>query len=280
MKVMSKSARRFQRPQGLPKESCCVCGLPYREQSPNHDLLAWLELRQGRQQQVRKLIVKVKIVAKASGLTVASSDVILPSAASVIEVLTHKTSERQIVAVINYRFRRVGHPLSGVPPSIAKIAIFRRCPRERGVESAYRLEQRGWHRHIVRSKEGRTFGSPVIVGVDAIENHMAGDRVMIVDQAVNDRAADHLIGVALQPSTQCFQPDARDPAIVISESDEASTRLLRADVPRRSRSAVWGSQEDNSVQIPKWSHDIVHRNRTAVIDYDRFELVGREIEPA
>jgi hypothetical protein len=280
MKVSSKAAHRFQRTQGLPKESCRVCGLPYRQQSPHHDFLARMELRPRGQQQLWKFTVKGKIAAKASGLTPASSHVILPGAASVVEVLTDKTSEPQIVAVIHHGLLGEGHLLSGVAPSIAKIAVLRRGSRKRRIESAYAMEQSGRHRHVVRSKEGRAFGAPVVVRVHAIENHLAGDGEMIVDEAVNDRAADHLIGIALQPSAQCFQPGVRDPAIIIGEGDEAPARRLRADIPRRCRSAVGGPQEDHSVGTLKRSHDIVQRNRTAVIDYDGFELIGREIEPS
>jgi hypothetical protein len=66
-----------------------------------------------------------------------SKEMIIESAAPIMKMLAEERLHRQVVRMVDHRFRRMGHLMAAVLPAIAQLTIFACRSRERHVKSSY-----------------------------------------------------------------------------------------------------------------------------------------------
>src|ERR1700693_894124 len=91
---------------------------------------------------------------------------------AIVKMLSPKRARSEVVSMMNEYFWGVGHPVSVAQPPVAAVAILGEM--EAGVKTAYSMELRSGHGDIVRSQELRVSGVAVEMGIDDINQRLAG----------------------------------------------------------------------------------------------------------
>src|SRR4029453_14387875 len=79
--------------------------------------------------------------------------------------------------------------IAPAPPAITELSVLRRRRREAGIEAADTVKQVGRYTDVVRSEK-----HPVIIGVEVgvqvVDQHLAGHRAGIIGEGVDGMTAD------------------------------------------------------------------------------------------
>lgn len=97
---------------------------------------------------------------------------------AIAKVLPPKRARSEVVAMMDDYFGGVGHPVSVAQPAVAEFTVL--GGGEAGVKTVHGVELRSWHRHIVRGQELRVSGVAVEMGVDNINQRLAGRGINVV----------------------------------------------------------------------------------------------------